>query len=374
MRWHLLLSVLLVSAFACTASAATEVDTCGQAFSGEGFLAADLDCTGFGGDALVINAAGSLDLRGFTLTGGNLSAVYCSKSCRIVSEPPGGRIVNAALYGVNGDLDSVAPEYSPVRITNVTVSGNALDQVIANGTLTVEDSTIVGTGNLMSNGVVGNRVALVRSTVTNTDFAVFGFQGVSVIESDLSNAIGACVVALNKSAVIRGSTLSDCGTDGVFGFMYRQQVRVLDSTIAGSDGDGIDVPTGTQVKVLRSQISGNAGRGIATGGNRRLIIKDSSIVGNGEGGVYHPSLARIVRTTITGNGGSGVSSCFGSLRIATSTITGNGTNGAVCGVSETCADLSTCEAPVLTDGSVCGTSYESDSGFPGTNWGVCSAD
>lgn len=372
MRWYLPLSVLLVSAFVCTASAATEVDTCGQAFSGEGFLAADLDCTGFGGDAVVINSNGSLDLRGFTLTGGNLSAVFCSNGCKIDSEPPGGQLVNAADFGVNGDADDVTPGFAPVRLKNVTVSGNGFDQVLVGGNVTVESSTIVGNGNPFSNGVVGNRVKIVNSSITDTDVAVVGVRGARIVDSQIGGTIGPCIVGLNKPTLLQGSSLTGCGSLGVA--TGPKRLKMLDSLITGSGGDGISAPNFTPVRVVNSEISGNAGRGITTGGSTQLVLEDSLIVGNGEEGVYHPSSARIVRTTITGNGGSGVSSCFGSLRIATSTVTGNGTNGAVCGVTETCADLSTCEAPVLTDGSVCGTSYDSDSGFPGTNWGVCSAD
>ena len=90
----LAVATLLVPA---VSNGATEVTTCGQAIAGEGFLSANLDCTGFPGDAVVING-GSLDLRGFTLTGGDLSGVFCSKNCSVVSEPPGGQIINAGEW------------------------------------------------------------------------------------------------------------------------------------------------------------------------------------------------------------------------------------------------------------------------------------
>ncbi len=358
---------------------ATEVNACGQSFSGDGFLVANLDCTGFGGDAVVINGNGSLDLRGFTLTGGNLSAVYCTKGCKIESEPFGGQIVNADFYGINGDLNAIEPGVAPVRLKNVTVSGNAFDQVAVEGTVTIEDSAIIGTGGALSHGVSGTKVKVLNSSVADTDVAVIALRGLRVIDCQITNAIGGCLLNVQKPILIRGSTLTGCGALGVLAIDKR--LRVLDSTISGGAGDGINADIFTPVLLLRSEISGNAGRGIATGGGKQLVLQDSTITGNGEEGVYHPGRARIVGTTITGNGRSGfssgpssMSSC-GPIKVISSTVTGNGTDGAVCGVSETCADLSTCtEAAILTEGSVCDTSYDTDSGFPGSNWAICSLD
>ena len=68
------------------AQAPVEVNTCGQVVTGDGFLAADVDCTGFTGGlldygaAVVLSRGSTLDLGGFTLRGGQIG-VICAKPC-----------------------------------------------------------------------------------------------------------------------------------------------------------------------------------------------------------------------------------------------------------------------------------------------------
>ncbi len=80
-----------------SAEAATEVNTCGQVFSGDGFLSADLDCSGFAGSAVVI-AKGTLDLKGFTISSGQVHGVVCQSKCTITGA--GGSILGAAVDGI----------------------------------------------------------------------------------------------------------------------------------------------------------------------------------------------------------------------------------------------------------------------------------
>jgi len=65
---HVLFALLAVSLLPGPASADTAVSTCGQEFRGHGYLTGDLTCSddGYG----VEIEAGSLDLRGFTISGG----------------------------------------------------------------------------------------------------------------------------------------------------------------------------------------------------------------------------------------------------------------------------------------------------------------
>jgi hypothetical protein len=98
------------------------VTTCGQVIlEQEGFLTGNLDCTGFGDDALVI-LGGSLDLRGFTLTGGDLNGVRCESSCAIFSTPGGGTITGAKYNGVNVGTELV-PNTSAV-FSDIVVTAN----------------------------------------------------------------------------------------------------------------------------------------------------------------------------------------------------------------------------------------------------------
>lgn len=82
-------------------------------------------------------------------------------------------------------------------------------------------------------------------------------------------------------------------------------------------------------------------------------------------------------SVISNNGLHGVSTIATMIEcpdvtIVDSTVTGNGTD-AVCGVAETCADVAACNLPTVTN-TTCNTSYDVNSGFPGTSWGVCALD
>ncbi len=81
-RCSVLRPILMISALVSLAAGVTTaaepiaITSCGQSFKGEAFLAGDLDCSGFSGSAVVIQK-GSLDLRGFTITGGQVHGVVC---------------------------------------------------------------------------------------------------------------------------------------------------------------------------------------------------------------------------------------------------------------------------------------------------------
>ena len=70
-----------------TALAETPVTECGQIVEGDAYLAGDLDCTGFQGEdptgamLVLLSTHGRLDLRGFTLTGGDYVGISCVKPC-----------------------------------------------------------------------------------------------------------------------------------------------------------------------------------------------------------------------------------------------------------------------------------------------------
>jgi hypothetical protein len=186
---------------AVTTWAQVEVNTCGQAFSGAGFLSADLDCTGFTGGplgaAVMVGKRGTLDLRGFTLTGGD-TGIACAEPCR--KDPSatcvvpctiiggGGVVTGAALYGIAG---------YKVSIANVTVS-NVADRGISAQELRLTDSTVTGNGHA---GVAANRVKILRSVIT-------GNRGVGVVGSNLFYH---GVMTIRDSVVIDNNVGTDCG-------------------------------------------------------------------------------------------------------------------------------------------------------------------
>ncbi len=362
--------LLLASEFA---AAATEVTACGQTFSGSGFLAADLDCTGFVGNAVTIDG-GTLDLRGFTLTGGTQNGVACARNCTVLSDPPGGRIDGAgggvSVFG--DDLVPLAP-FVNVRISDVELDGH-LAGASATGRLTLYDSTVSNPSDPFAE-LSGSSVKLVRTNVASLPGRVVGDR-VRIIDSLLA-ACGT-TECLNGRVTVRNSTVSGSGDAGIRG----TQVSVIDSSVTGNAGSGVAFFGGPErLRVVRSGITANGGRGISGESAGRVVIKDSDVSGNALEGIFELDVISIEGSTITNNGRSGVSTgstavfSLCDVRISDSTFSGNGTDLAVCGVSETCADIATCgQAPDLQGTTTCETSYDTDSGFPGTSWGVCSLD
>ncbi len=344
---------------------ATEVTTCGQTYAGSGFLSADLDCTGFPGIAVTIDG-GSLDLRGFTLTGGDLTAILCARNCTITSDPPGGLLVSPNAVAIDGT------GAAGVHVVAIQISDGG---IATDGPITVEDSTINPPGSQISSS---RRIRILRSTIDGISLISSGSSSpLKVVESQVSNCTDTCL--FGSAVRIRDSMITDGDMHGVGADL----VVVVDSEITGHAGNG--VVGYHSAKIVRSTVSGNSGRGISrlpSGAPPlgRLLIRDSDVSGNGLEGVFQIDNIRVSGSTVTMNGRSGISTGtdVGSncprLRLSDSTVTGNGTDGAVCGVSETCADLATCLQPPVLNNTTCNTSYDTDSGFPGTSWSVCSLD
>jgi len=169
------------------AVAQVEVNTCGQTFSGKGFLSGDLDCTGFDGWAITIGRKGSLELRGFTISGGQATrrVVFCTKHCEIIGP---GAIVGAAGSGVQAN--------GRVRIRNVSISNN-------------------GT-------------------------AVYALK-VMLRDSTLADNSGG--VSAEKSASIFNSMITGSARRGVEVQSLRggAKARIVNSTITGNGGHGVSV-------------------------------------------------------------------------------------------------------------------------------------
>ncbi len=318
-----LLAMLLFS----MPAAAADVTTCGQIVAGKGELIADLDCTGFPGAAVIVNK-GSLNLAGFTLTGGDDDGVFCDRSCRVFSDPPGGSIVGSGFQGIESDRS--------VRAEFITVSGSGWEAIEAGERLFARG--VLASGNLVTGGTAAlsafpGRIKLRESTVTAN-------AGVGVWSG--------------KSAVL------------------------VDSDVTANDADGVGASQ--KVKLKRSTVSGNGGFGVdASSKDGKVTVKESSVEFNTLSGVFAGLRVKGKDSAINSNGVHGVvTKCPGAFPgvradLRDTTLTGNGTD-ASCGVSQTCADVSPCVPPKLKGTTTCDTSYDVDSGFPGTSWGVCALD
>jgi Right handed beta helix region len=378
-RLTLVLLLLVGYAHPEIVAAATEVNTCGQTLSGSGYLSADLDCSAYVGSAVIIER-GSLDLRGFTLTDGSVGGVRCDRSCTISSEPPGGMIMGGGggIFGPGVGVGKVNIRLKGVIIQSNTGGTGAapsrlrlqpLDRVItSHGSIRVVDSTVMNNG---FDGVTPSAGLLIlRSTISgNTGYGASG-QNTRVIESFVTGNGEQGVEG--EGLTVRDSTISGNMLAGAFG----GRVKVIRSNVVSNLQEGIDGGVNDHVTVVDSMIDGNSAQGILTEGP--LVVRDSQVTNNGAEGIRHdtPVSLKLIRATVTGNALHGaaqfslVPGCH--YRAIDSTITGNGTD-ASCGVSQTCADVASCSLPSV-DASTCDTSYDTTSGFPGSDWGVCSLD
>ncbi len=189
---RVLTSVLFV--LACwipSAFAQTEITSCGQVVTGKAFLSADLDCTGYDdevlvhelfhddedasvvGAAVIVKRTGTIELRGHTLTGGQLG-IFCGKSCTVLGG--GVTVTGSVVHGIIASKN--------LTIKDTTVSNNGEAGLFVNRTLRATGCTISGN---RSGTWISATIKLVSSTVTgNAEFGI-GADGVSLLDSSLSN-------------------------------------------------------------------------------------------------------------------------------------------------------------------------------------------
>ena len=162
--------------------------------------------------------------------------------------------------------------------------------------------------------------------------------------------------------VVGPANLSDNGDAGEgigegirsTGVMKLENVTVANNTIYGVLV--ADYPSNRgQLQARGCTFTGN---GIGVASDKGIKLTDSSVTGNIEVGVQV--------------GETGCKSVTPPL-LKNTPVTGNGT-GLDCGTTVACADIESCRSPRLLLGSTCGTSHVLDSGLPGDDWGVCSAD
>lgn len=301
-----------------SAAAEIAVTICGQQVDGHAVLVADLDCsgagTGSGSFAVVLNG-GSLDLRGFKITAAD-HGVRCNHGkCRINSEPAGGVIEGTA----------------PCDPGSLICAG----LYVANGTTPIANRPIARVDGITIRGFERGIYRPVALKMRDTTIAENALDGVLLIPDTYQKA----------------------------------RVSIDSSTIVDNGTIGLHIFNGTGAIVRRSLISGNGMQGIRA--NAPLTLVETTVSGNLDTGVEAATLRLARDSSITGNGRHGLEAARMNLR--STSVTANGT-GVTCGASETCADLAASEQPSLDSTSVCNTSYVLLSGFPGTNWGACSAD
>ena len=364
-----------VSTFAVSglAYAAVPVTSCGQVLSSGGYLTGDLDCTGVVGPPAVTLEGGTLDLRGYVISADLRGAtVRCTKSCRVHSTEDGGALVGRGIDGYPSGNTKITLRIDSVSIDPVWGRGvyvaegkvfvkdstitNALGAAISNadGSVSVSNSSLVGNG---GEGIIGRNVKIKNSVVMgNGAVGINASTKVSIRDSAISANVGQGVRG-NDSVSIKNSVVDLNEADGVYGF-----------------GTGF---SGGRIKIVSSEVTNNGGHGIWGDDRPTITVMHSTVSGNWLDGIHDTAINRLKVTgsTLESNGRHGIfqTGCI-APRITDTSVTGNATDGAYCGVSGTCADVSSCVEPKLLGTTTCETSYDTLSGFPGNNWGVCSFD
>jgi hypothetical protein len=147
----------------------------------------------------------------------------------------------------------------------------------------------------------------------------------TIIEATGSSAIETTAAGLDLSALtVRGGTeqgvlvsgkltLLDCVVEQSGGHGIRNAleakayVDITDSTVRDHSGDGLNLFYGSiagasRARVLRSTLSGNGGSGIhGEGGSGSVYLDDSTVSDNGDGPFFRGRRLRVRGSTITGN-------------------------------------------------------------------------
>jgi hypothetical protein len=151
------------------------VDTCGQVVPQRvaAYLAADLDCSAYGGSIAVdVRKRSSFDLGGFTLTTGATFGISCPEGkCTIRN----GTVTGDGLIGIAG-IKTV--------LENLTVSMSGMIAAALDHGSIVRGSTIAGTATVGLYSSQGKqKTRIIDSTITG-----HRALGVSVIKADLLNS------------------------------------------------------------------------------------------------------------------------------------------------------------------------------------------
>ena len=424
-----LVPLLVILLPAALRAASTEVNTCGQAVSGNAHLAANLDCTGFAGDAVTLNG-GTFDLRGFTLTGGQANGVKCTDSCTVRSDPAGGTITGSqgdgvllSLFGAVLQIEDVSitgntlngvegPVTGVVKVFRATVMGNGQSGVLAHARrVRVDGSTLSNNGGAgVYDGIASSSAMSVKnSMVTGNGWNGIGGGKTKVQDSQVLNngaaLASAAIHARRGVRLIRSTVQGNLGGIAVHA-TQGHGATIVDSDVVSNTGDGV-VSTGN-LKLKRSTVTGNTGNGLDADG--RAVLVDATSSSNGETGAYALQQVRAIRSALNGNR-RGVQTP-GSIVLIDSTVNGNTRDGIVaegaasisamrsnvkgngtdpaCNVSPlVCADVvSSTEIPQfeLVPGTYeCNTSFIAGTGYlpcgdcppglyPGLSFGVCLQD
>jgi len=192
--------------------------------------------------------------------------------------------------------------------------------------------------------VLGHKATLRLNGFTMTGASGFGINGVecptrcTVEGPGTIRNFGEAGVSASRAIKVIGSTLSE--NKGV-GVLAALGAVVVDSVVTGNDGVGVKAG---MAKVTASTVSDNGTAGLVT---QRAKLVGSTVESNGRLGVVAYRTARVIDSTVTGNGTS-----------------------PDCGTAFVCVDIMSARRPLIRD-TLCDISFSDETG---TDWNVCRLD
>lgn len=236
---------LIVASLPVAAHAQTAVSICGQIVSGDAYLANDLDCPpSFA--ASVIVEGGSLDLRGFTIRGGEVGVLcahpiweentFVYKKCRVFG-------------GAIEDFDVAGVAAKKLDLSDVALTGTGL-AVVTHKSLRFANLAIDAAA---ENGNAG--IFTLNGAVKGTNLTMLG--GAQAIWAGKFDVDG-MVASGSLSGVIRANA-----------------VRLRHASLTGG---GAGVHGGKKATIENSIITGYAEEGVQA---QRITLVASTVTGNG---------------------------------------------------------------------------------------------
>lgn len=264
-----------------------------------------------------VGETGDLDLLDDTIiqgAGAGLTVIDGNGLDRVfhVYTHPTDYVTMQGLTVRGGNPEGILDDIGYVDLTGVTVESNAGTGVYVNHSTSFTSSTVRLNGN---GGVYGyGALAFTSSLVENNTGSQGGVYAYGLLTMDRTT--------------VAGNVASGGAGGGIF---VAGAATITDSTISGNtaaSGAGIRATCfpnicGAQVTLERSTVSGNVGEGIASIGYAAnlLTLVNSTVSGNTSTGIVNwGSYAKLVNTTVTGNGGYAIDNSVSGLAPTSATF------------------------------------------------------
>jgi cysteine-rich repeat protein len=396
-RIHFLATTFCLAMFGTQpVEAQTEVNTCGQVLAGDGFLAANLDCTGFPNVAVTMSGSKpTFNLRGFTLTGGETHAIECLADCTVFSTVPGGTLLGSASASTN--RYGISSNGNDVTIDGITISGHerGINAIIQLGKtrVTVRNSLVTLNN---ATALFGGKVDVRDSMITNNGNQATQGDKITLRNVEIAGNLGSgaiaskvkardCTITGNGGGILNSNVVivKNCEVSGQSGAgVGGNKVKVLDSEVSGN-ASGV---SGAKIAIKNSTVSDNAANGIS-GNGANVIVKGTTVSGNGFRGISiitTKKKLKISKSVVTANARSGVFAerdeaghVPPTVSVKNSFVTGNGVD-AGCGVDAIeCVDIETRRRPAfeyIPGVNECETSLAIGNASPNPSWAMCELD